>query len=66
MAPELRGRWEHKFLDTSAQTDVNFAGQPAAGAFTVVGTKVSRDSGIVGGDITALITPWTSAFVDYD
>jgi len=66
MAPQLRGRFEHEFLDNRAQTDVNFSGQPAAGEFTVVGAKVPRNSMIVGGGLAALITPWTSAFIDYD
>jgi outer membrane autotransporter protein len=66
LAPELRGRFEHEFLDTQVQTDVNFAGQPAAGQFTVVGATVPRDSVIVGGGLTALLSPWTTAFVDYD
>jgi uncharacterized protein with beta-barrel porin domain len=66
IGPELRGRFEHEFLDNRVSTDVNFAGQPAAGAFTVIGAKVPRNSVILGGGLAALITPWTSAFIDYD
>jgi outer membrane autotransporter protein len=66
IGPELRGRFEHEFLDNRVSTDVNFTGQAPAGEFTVVGVKVPRNSMIVGGGLAALITPWTSAFVDYD
>lgn len=66
LMPELRGRFEHEFLDTQVQTEMTFAGQPAAGQFTVVGATVPRDSIIVGGGLTALLSSWTTAFVDYD
>lgn len=66
MAPELRGRFEHEFLDNRVSTDVNFSGQAPAGAFTVTGAKLPRDSVVVGGGLAMLLSPWTTAFVDYD
>ena len=63
--PELRGRWQHEFLDDHGKIDAQFAGQPAS-AFTALGVKTPRDSAIVGGGIAIRFSETFSAFADYD
>jgi outer membrane autotransporter protein len=65
LVPELRGRWQHEFLDSRGSIDAQFAGQPASG-FTADGVKTPADSAVVGAGVLIRFSDAFSAFVDYD
>ena len=63
--PELRGRWQHEFLDDRGSIDAQFAGQPAS-AFAADGVDTPADSAVVGAGVLIRFSQTFSAFVDYD
>lgn len=65
LVPELRGRWQHEFLDDRGRIDAQFAGQPAS-AFTADGVDTPADSAVLGGGVLIRFSQTFSAFVDYD
>lgn len=65
VAVELRGRWQHEFLDDAMVLDTAFIGAPAA-SFPVQGARVARDSAILGLGLSARAGRYATLFADYD
>jgi outer membrane autotransporter protein len=65
VAPEIRARWMHEFLDDTPIAEPRFAdagGEP----FTVQGVELGRDFLVLGAGFSAELTPNIGAFVNYD
>src|SRR5262249_16339044 len=65
LVPEIRGIWQHEFLDRSASLTNAFALSPG-GTFTIHGAVFPRDSGIGGVGLGYEVSPQTKLFLDYD
>lgn len=65
VAVELRGRWQHEFLDDAMVLDTAFIGAPTA-AFSVQGARVARDSAILGLGMSARAGRYATLFAGYD
>ncbi len=65
VAPEVRARWMHEFMDDTPSAEPRFV--EASGApFTVQGVELGRDFLVLGAGFSAELTPTISAFVNYD
>ncbi len=67
LVPELRAVWQHEFADQAQSATESFANMTGVGStFTVVGSKFSRDSGVVGAGISGDVNDNVKLFLDYD
>jgi outer membrane autotransporter protein len=62
--PSLFLGWRHEFLDDRAEADVAFAAAPD-NQFTVIGSDIGSDSGLVGVGVLAELSEQFEAVVDY-
>ncbi len=65
VAVEIRGRWQHEFLDDAMVLDTAFIGAPAA-TFPVQGAGMARDSALLGFGLSARAGRNVTLFADYD
>jgi outer membrane autotransporter protein len=65
VAPELRARWMHEFLNDPQTISPSFDGADDD-SFAIQGVKLGRDFLVLGAGITGELTPSISAFVNYD
>lgn len=63
--PEIRGGWQHEWLDDTGTITAAFAQAPGS-TFTATGTGLGRDYFIGGAGLTTAITASTQIFLDYD
>ncbi len=61
--PEVRAQWQHEYLDSTASVESAFVG--GAGAFTVNGPSIGRDSLLLDAGASVQFSPSVSVFAYY-